>query len=135
MADDEKIWEDSYKKHLGDFSPASLVSLRNNVSSAHFSAIANGAGLGFLPTYVQAMGGGLVPLGLEIRAARDIWLTYRADAKRIVRIDQTIHWITQVFNPRDFPWFRDDFIHPDRFADLYKGQPQNNTFGRLLMPR
>jgi DNA-binding transcriptional LysR family regulator len=135
MVDDEKQWEQDYKKAFPDFSPNHVVSLRNNVSSAHFSAIANGAGIGALPTYVQAIGGGLVPLNMEIDSAHDIWLAYRADAKRVARIGQTISWITQMFDPRRFPWFRDEFIHPDRFADLYKGQPQTNRFGQILLRR
>ena len=59
-------------------------------------------------------------------------MTYRADAKRIARIRQTIEWIVQAFDPRRFPWFRDEFIHPDRLADLYKGPPVENPFGAVL---
>ena len=135
MTDEEKRWEDYYEKFLPDFSPARMIAIRNNVSSAHFSAIANGAGIGSLPTYVQALGAGLVPLDLGTNTAYDIWLAFRADAKRVARINQTIHWITQMFEPRRFPWFRDEFIHPDRFPELYKGQPQTNAFGQLLSRR
>jgi DNA-binding transcriptional LysR family regulator len=132
MADDERRWEDHYWAFFPEFSPANLVSLRNNVSSAHFSAIANGAGIGILPTYVQAMGAELVPLHLGINSALDIWLTYRADARRIPRIGRTIEWIMQSFEPRRFPWFRDEFIHPDRFPEVYKGTPPKNAFGEVL---
>ncbi|HEX4637340.1 MAG TPA: LysR substrate-binding domain-containing protein [Rhizomicrobium sp.] len=135
MADGERRWEQHYEKLFPDFSPASLVSLRNNVSSAHFSAIANGAGIGMLPTYIPAMGAGLVPLYLGLSSAHDIWLVYRADAKRVARISQTIDWVTQIFDPRRFPWFRDEFIHPDRLGDVYKGQPQKNAFQELLVRR
>jgi DNA-binding transcriptional LysR family regulator len=133
ITDDKGRWEEDYQKYLPDMSPAKMVALRNNVSSAHFSAIANGAGIGTLPTYVQAMGGKLIPLHLGTTTGHDIWLTYRADAKRITRIRQTIEWIIQAFDPRRFPWFRDEFIHPDRFAEIYKGSPLQNAFGDILV--
>jgi len=132
MADEERKWEDYYHKHLPGFSAAKLVSLRNNVSSAHFSSIANGAGIGFLPTYVQAVNTNLVPLHLGIDGAFDIWLTYRGDAKRMPRIRRTIEWVAQICDPRIFPWFRDEFIHPDRFPEIYQGPSAKNAFGEVL---
>ena len=132
MADEEKRWEDYYQKLLPDFSPSRMIAIRNNVSSAHFSAIANGAGIGSLPTYVQALGANLVPLDLGTNTSYDIWLAYRADAKRVARIGQTFQWIMQMFDTRRFPWFRDEFVHPDRFPEIYKGQPLRNPFGDLL---
>jgi DNA-binding transcriptional LysR family regulator len=135
MADDERRWEESYRKVFPEFSPASMVALRNNISSAHFSSVANGAGIGALPTYVQALGANLVPLQLGTSAthAHDIWLTYRADAKRIPRIGRTIEWILQIFEPRRFPWFRDEFIHPDRFPEIYKGAPPRTALADILI--
>jgi DNA-binding transcriptional LysR family regulator len=132
MADDKKRWEELYQKALPGLSPASMVFLRNNTGSTHFSSVANGAGIGALPTYVHSVAN-LVPLHLGINVAHDIWLTYRADAKRIPRIARTIEWIQQAFDPRRFPWFRDEFIHPDRFADIYKGTPPKNAFAGVLI--
>jgi len=103
------------------------VVLRNNVSTAHFSSVARGAGIGILPTYVQAIGAGLVPLELGEMTRHEIWLTYRSDSKRIARLRKTIDWIVQAFDPGRFPWFREDFIHPARFAEIYKGRPLTST--------
>ncbi|HWU56081.1 MAG TPA: LysR family transcriptional regulator [Rhizomicrobium sp.] len=133
LAGDKGRWEEDYRKFLPDLSPARTVALRNNVSSAHFSAIANAAGIGALPTYIQAMGGKLVPLHLGVNTAHDIWLTYRADAKRITRIRHTIEWIMQAFDPRRFPWFRDEFIHPDHLTEIYKGSPPENAVRDILV--
>jgi len=132
MADDERRWEERYRKFFPNISPDELVRLRNNVSSAHFSSIANGAGIGLLPTYVQSVATNLVPLHLGMDSALDIWLTYRADAKRIARIGQMIDWVMQIFDPRRFPWFRDEFIHPDNFPEIYKGPVQNSPFADML---
>jgi DNA-binding transcriptional LysR family regulator len=131
MADEQGKWEEHYQAALPELAPGKHICLRNNASSAHFSAILNGAGIGVLPTYLQAVGADIVPLGM-MHYAYDIWLTYRADAKRAARIQQTIEWVMQIYDPRRYPWFRDEFIHPDRFADLYKGPPVSHAFADTL---
>jgi DNA-binding transcriptional LysR family regulator len=126
MSDDERQWEASYQKFFCGISPAGLIALRNNVSSAHFWSIVKGIGIGTLPTYAQVLGANLVPLGFGVVDAYDIWLAYRPDTKRIARVQKTIDWIIRSYNPRRFPWFRDEFIHPDRFPEVYKGGPLEN---------
>jgi DNA-binding transcriptional LysR family regulator len=123
LTDDQGSWEPLYQKALAGISPTGHVALRNNISSAHFWAIVNGAGIGLLPSYVQALGSNLVPLDITAVHKHEIWLTYRSDAKRIARIRRTIDWIVRSFDPGRFPWFREEFIHPSRFAELYKGGP------------
>ena len=107
LTDDGGNWENAYQKALSGLSPSGRVALRNNVSSAHFWSIVKGAGIGILPTYVQALGASLVPLEFGEPAKHEIWLTYRSDAKRMARIRKTMDWIVQLFDPRTYPWFRD----------------------------
>ncbi len=66
-------------------------------------------------------------LELGIEQAHDIWLVFRADAKRVARVRKTLDWITRCYDPRKYPWFRDEFIRPDRFGELYKGAPPVRT--------
>ena len=94
----------------------SKLSVRTNASSANIGAILSGAGIGFLPTYAATLYSDLVFLDLVQPYPYDIWITYHADAKKISRVRKTIEWLTQVFDPRFNPWFRDDFIHPRKFA-------------------
>jgi DNA-binding transcriptional LysR family regulator len=132
LADDERKWQEAYENIFRGISPGGLVSIRNNVSTAHFSSIARGIGIGALPTYVQAIGAKLVPLDIVIADKHDIWLAYRSDTKRIARVRRVIDWIIQAFDPRRFPWFRDEFIHPDRFPDVYKGEPLTSALADLV---
>jgi len=118
MSDNERQWQNEYQRVFHGVSPTGLVSLRNNLSSAHVWSVVQGMGIGFLPTYLQALGIALVPLAFGIES-RDIWLVYRPEAKRIARIRKTIDWIIQSYDPRHFPWFRQEFIHPDRFPGIY----------------
>lgn len=123
LTDDRGRWENAYQDALSGILPSKVVALRNNVSTAHFWSIMRGAGVGLLPTYVQAIGAGLVPLELGEMHKHEIWLTYRSDAKRVARLRKTIDWIVRAFDPGRYPWFREDFIHPARFAEIYKGRP------------
>jgi len=127
LTDEGGNWENAYQKALSGILSSGLVALRNNVSSAHFWSVVNGAGIGILPTYVKALGSNLVPLDIGEFHKHEIWLTYRSDAKRIARVRKTIDWITRSFDPGRFPWFREDFIHPSRFAEMYKGGPLAGT--------
>lgn len=127
QADDQKRSQELYDKLFPGVSPIGFVSLRSNVASAHYWSIAKGAGVGMLATYAQALGAQLIPLDLGVVYPIDIWMTYHPDAKRIARVKRTIDWITQSFDPQRFPWFRDEFIHPDKLAELYRGDPLVNS--------
>lgn len=105
---------------------AGFVALKNNVGSAHYWAIAKGAGIGMLPTYAPAIGGNVVPIDLGLTRKYQIWLTYHPDANKIPRVRHLLDWIIESFRPEKYPWFRDDFIHPDELAKVYKGGPLPN---------
>src|SRR5713226_5997292 len=109
-----------------------FVAMRNNVSSAHVWAISKGAGIGWLPTYVPALGGPLIPLDINIKFQFDIWLTYHPDAKRIPRVKQLIEWTIQAFDGRKYPWFRDELVHPNDLQKSYKGEPLVNLFAGFM---
>lgn len=128
QADSDKSWQSFYDKIFPGVSPIGLVSLRSNVSSAHYWSIAKGAGIGMLPTYGYALGADLVPLNIDVYHSLEIWLTYHPDAKRIARVKRTLGWIIRSFDAKRFPWFRDEFIPPTELAAAYNGPPLVNMF-------
>ncbi|QPF83697.1 LysR family transcriptional regulator [Bradyrhizobium genosp. L] len=106
-----------------------FVAMRNNVSTAHLWSIAKGAGIGWLPTYVPALGDPLIPLDIGYKFELDIWLAYHPDAKKIPRVRQLIDWIVQSFDGRKYPWFSDEFVHPKDLQRAYKdAEPLVNLF-------
>ena len=109
-----------------------FVAMRNNVSSAHVWAVSKGAGIGWLPTYIPAIAGPLIPLDIGVKFPLDIWLTYHPDAKRIPRVKQLIDWTIQSFDGRKYPWFRDEFVHPNDLQKSYKGEPLVNLFAGFM---
>ena len=62
-------------------------------------------------------------------------MRYHADAGRIPRVRHLIDWLVECFDPKQFPWFRDEFIHPSEFPKLYRGGPLPNRFEGFASPR
>lgn len=115
-----------------------LVAMRTNASSTHVWAIENGVGIGWAPTYLHAIGAKMRPIDVaqDFRLPFDIWLTYHPDAGRIPRVRKMIDWIVASFDSRKFPWFRDEFIHPDELMKEYGGVlPMNSLEGLLSQKR
>jgi DNA-binding transcriptional LysR family regulator len=125
---DNVQWRELYDRLFFGIPPASVISLRTNVSSANYWAIAKGGGIGLLPTYAQVVDPHLVPLDLGIHETVDIWLTFHPDARRIARVSRLIDWVIQAFSSQKYPWFRDEFIHPSQFKDIYRAEPLTTMF-------
>jgi DNA-binding transcriptional LysR family regulator len=101
----------SFERHLPGVSQVGLVSIRTNASSTHFWAVVSGAGIGVLPTYV-APWRQVEPVEMNLRFAHDIWLVYHPDLAKTPRVRLVIDWLVESFSPKRYPWFSDDFIHP-----------------------
>ena len=94
----------------------------------HYWVIAKGTGVGILPTYAYVLGARVVPIDIGLHMQFDIWLTYHPDANKISRIRRLIDWLIASFDPKRFPWFKDEFIHPDDLLKAYGGEPLVNLF-------
>lgn len=125
---EQTLMKDIYERLAPGVPQVGFVAMRNNVSSAHIWAISKGAGIGWAPTYVHAIGGRMVPIELDLHFQFDIWLTYHPDAARIPRVRRVIDWIIDSFDSRKFPWFRDEFIHPKDLPNEYGGASIVNLF-------
>jgi DNA-binding transcriptional LysR family regulator len=125
---DQTRGKELYDKYAGR-EQLGFVAMRNNVSTAHLWSIAKGAGIGWLPTYVPALGDPLIPLDIGFKFELDIWLAYHPDAKKIPRVKQLIDWTVQCFDGRKYPWFSDEFVHPNDLQKSYKeAEPLVNLF-------
>ncbi|MEH3106134.1 MAG: LysR family transcriptional regulator [Sphingomonas fennica] len=110
---------------LGSDLPPGTVAIRANTSSAHYWAIARGAGIGVLPTYARAMTRRVVPVDAELKLRRDILLVYHPDARRSKATELAIDWIRRSFDPDLYPWFSDTFIHPTELEGRLRGDSAN----------
>jgi DNA-binding transcriptional LysR family regulator len=121
--------KEAFESLFPGYAPRDLLVMKTNVSSAHYWAVANGAGIGVFPTYASALGGKMIPLEIELRRPFDIWLSYHPGSGRIPRVRRMIDWLVEAFNPAKFPWFRDEFVHPREFRAVYKGESLTHLFG------
>ena len=67
----------------------------------------------------------IIPGRTGLRFQFDVWLTYHPDAARIPRVRRMIDWLINSFDPRKYPWFRDEFIHPNDLPKEYRGTPHH----------
>ncbi len=106
---------------LGLQSLEGIVGISTNSSVAVLHAVERGAGLGFLPTSAIALGARLVPVDLGINYHMDLWLTYHKEFRNSARHKIVIDWLKSIFDPRLYPCFRDEFIHPNDLIGLMSG--------------
>ena len=130
-----QIERDVIAKRLGVASIESMVGFKTNSSVANFYAIEKGAGIGGLPTYAKALGSDVEPVDIGVVNSVDIWMTYHPVAKRTPRIATMIDWVKGCFDPERFPWFRDEFIHPNEFLKMPQSEWVNNISKGTLIGR
>jgi DNA-binding transcriptional LysR family regulator len=117
-----------YDRYFPGVPQPGFVAMRTNIGSAHYWAIAKGAGIGLLPSYIFAIGADIVPVDIGMVFPTDIWLAYHPDAARIPRVRRLLDWVIDSFNPRRFPWFGDEFIHPRDLPQTLEGEAVANLF-------
>ncbi len=55
----------------------------------------------------------------------DLWLTYHKEFKNSERHKIVVDWLRRIFDPKLYPCFRDDFIHPNALVPLMAEARQN----------
>jgi DNA-binding transcriptional LysR family regulator len=118
-----QVVEDGMQRALEMPNIDGMVALRTNASFAHLCAVELGMGIGGLPTYLAAIGTDLVPLDLGILHQLDIWMTYHPDVRSVRRVATFIDWLRTLFDPKIYPWFGDEFVHPRDFGSASGANP------------
>jgi DNA-binding transcriptional LysR family regulator len=94
-----------------------ITKMKVTSSFALYSAIANDLGIGALPTYARAISRRIRPLDIPVNLRFDIWLSYDPRLKGRAASLACINWAKSCFDKEQNPWFQQDFIHPDDFAN------------------
>jgi DNA-binding transcriptional LysR family regulator len=100
---------------VGSDRPIGFLPLRTNSSLALFWAVATGAGIAWMPTYSMAVTRQLVPIDLPFQLKFDIFYYYHPEAADALPVRATINWLKTIFDSKPYPWFRQEFVHPDDF--------------------
>jgi hypothetical protein len=98
-------------------------------------AVERGAGIGFLPTSAIALGAPLVPIDLGIKYHMDLWLTYHKEFRHSDRHKLVIEWLKNIFDPRTYACFRDEFIHPNDLVPMMATSRQDFGLQGYVAPK
>ncbi len=109
------IHSEIIKFFVGDETSKKLMTTKVNTSHSLYWAIVNGAGIGALPTYARSVSKRVRPLDLPFQLKFDLWLSFDRSVRNSQPIRKTIDWLSDCFDPDQYPWFAQDFIHPDNF--------------------
>lgn len=96
-----------------------MVRLKTNFSSAHYWAIAKGAGIGLLPNYARAIGGDVVSVNFGTTFMAEIWLTTHPEIMKSPRHRQFIDFLTDAFDAAKYPWFGDKLLMPSDIEERF----------------
>jgi DNA-binding transcriptional LysR family regulator len=108
--------ESTWPSFLGLPSTEACAVVCTNASAAHFYAVELGLGIGALPTYAGPLGAELIAVDMGFQHHMDIWMTYHPDIKHVRRVAAFIDWLRSLFDPKKYPWFGDEFIHPNQLT-------------------
>ncbi|MDB5692806.1 MAG: hypothetical protein JWO81_1869 [Alphaproteobacteria bacterium] len=119
---------------LGTERPDGLIPIRTNSSLAQLWAVANGAGIAPMPTFVRAVTRNVVPIGPPLNLRFDLFCSYHASGRGSPAVEAVLAWLRRCFDGGDHPWFRDHFVHPDAFGTAGKGGRVVSLFDNLIDP-
>ena len=119
---------DAYMRVFPDAPREGFIAFETNTSTTHYWAVAKGAGLGALPTYLWAVDARVQPVSFDFHNHYDIWMVFHPDVRRLKRVALTAKWLKSLFDPHNFPWFRDDYLSPQQLVDLIGDRVTPNLF-------
>jgi DNA-binding transcriptional LysR family regulator len=119
---------------IGSDRPAQGVRIRTNSSLSQLWAVANGAGIAPMPTFVRAITRSVVPIDPPLNLRFDLFCTYHSSARGSPAIEAGLGWLRHVFDGAAQPWFRSEFVHPLDFPRPDKSGRVVSLFDNLIDP-
>lgn len=108
----KEIWSD----RVSAFQVLTKKRLETNSSAVVVQAVRNGVGVGALPTGAVATAPNVVMLDLKPLGPAKLWLVHRVGATKSARVRVVKDWLKSIFDSRIYPWFREEFVHPNDFV-------------------
>lgn len=110
------LLHDAQNMFIGEYLSRLTTTTSVNTSYSLYRAIANGVGIGALPTYISAISRQVKPLELPVRLKFDIWLSFDQSVKKSAPVRAAIDWLHECFDVTKYPWFSESFLHPSEFT-------------------
>lgn len=100
------------------------IQIESNSSAAVMVAARAGAGIAALPTAALVYAPELVMISDGPLANLTLWLVHHVDAQKTERLRRVHAWLKQIFDNRENPWFREEYVPPEDFlAQLQPDSP------------
>ncbi|MEO8375968.1 MAG: LysR family transcriptional regulator [Sphingomonas bacterium] len=106
---------------VGSELPEGFMPIRSNSALSVYWAVLNGTGIAALPTYSRAMSKYLLPLDVPLPIRFEVWYYYHVDARHSPAVRATVDWLKAAFDPVNYPWFAEHFVHPRDFGGKKAG--------------
>lgn len=100
-----QIDEEAGGAYLPNDAIARATVIRTNTSSAHFYAVANGAGIGALPSYAEAVAGNLERVAFPFALHRPVYVSGLKRRRQVKRVRVVWDWIESAFDSEAYPFF------------------------------
>lgn len=104
-------WDDRAKA----IEALATFSLETNSSSAMVSALLGGAGIATVPSYLLHLHPELAVIGPVQSIPIKLWMVTHQAAANSARVKRVAEWLRGLFDTKTNPWFREEFVPPDRF--------------------
>jgi DNA-binding transcriptional LysR family regulator len=94
-----------------------------NSSISLVNALRAGAGVGTTPSYFPHLFPELVMVGEETSVPIQLWSVVRQESANTARVQRVAKWLEEIMDGKTNPWFRDEFVHPKKFASEVEATP------------
>lgn len=108
----KEVWSPKFEAFQG----LANVAVQSNSSAVIIEAVRAGAGIATLPSGVVRRAPELLMLGNAPVATLKLWMSTHRDRNK-GRTRLVSNWLRSLFDARQYPWYRPEFIHPDEFKD------------------
>ncbi|WP_246263475.1 substrate-binding domain-containing protein [Parasphingopyxis algicola] len=98
---------------IGSAGGDDFIRFRTNSSLAVYYAVRTGSGLAFMPTYISHLTDKLQMVDIGVPLKFEMRYFYHREARESPAVRTAIEWLKAAFDPHIYPYFADEFIHPD----------------------
>jgi DNA-binding transcriptional LysR family regulator len=112
----QRFQRESWDDRARAIEALSSFSVETNSSAAMVAALIGGAGIGAVPSYLLHLHPELNVIGSVQSIPIKLWLVAHQGAKNSARVKRVAEWLRGLFDTKTNPWFREEFVAPDRFA-------------------
>jgi DNA-binding transcriptional LysR family regulator len=126
--------QNAWRDDVEPFQKLARNAIITNSSTVSLLAAQAGAGIALLPSRAIVRAPELVVLDPAPAASVKLWMRSHRQSARNGRIRRVLQWVREVFDAKENPWFRPEFIHPEAFRPSGTAEPANAT-PPLVTPR